>query len=139
MTTFEIRQLEAGALAFGQKTYGDGLADAMYLGTFSSIHYFGPVFYDSNKSKQVQSFFIVCGDGDFSFLPAERFELGSDTERREYERRQHIWWDMIGSIQCAYERGRRDSVRQLESSGCPVEDIAHYAGMTIDEVNKLLQ
>ena len=41
MTTTEIRQLEAGALAFGQKTYGDDLADAMYLGTFSSIHYFG--------------------------------------------------------------------------------------------------
>ena len=39
MTTTEIRQLEAGALAFGQKTYGDDLADAMYLGTFNSIHY----------------------------------------------------------------------------------------------------
>lgn len=55
MTTTEIRQLELGALAFGQKTYGDDLADAIYLGTYSSIHYFGPVFYDSNKSKQVQS------------------------------------------------------------------------------------
>ena len=41
MTSTEIRQLEAGALVFGQKTYGDDLADAMYLGTFSSIHYFG--------------------------------------------------------------------------------------------------
>ena len=31
MTTADIRQFEAGALAFGQKTYGDDLADAMYL------------------------------------------------------------------------------------------------------------
>ena len=59
MTTTEIRQLESGALAFGQKTYGDDLADAIYLGTYSSIHYFGPVFYDSNKSKQVQSCFSL--------------------------------------------------------------------------------
>ena len=44
MTTADIRQFEAGALAFGQKTYGDDLAFAMYLGTFSTIHYFGPVF-----------------------------------------------------------------------------------------------
>ena len=35
MTTAEIRQLESGALAFGQKTYGNDLADAMYLGTFT--------------------------------------------------------------------------------------------------------
>lgn len=110
MTTTDIRQLESGALAFGQKTYGDDLALVMYLGTFSSIHYFGPVFYDSNKSKQVRSFFIINTDNRYCFLPAEQFELGSDTDRKEYERRQHIWWDMIGSIQCAYERGRRNSV-----------------------------
>ena len=97
MTTTEIRQLEAGALVFGQKAYGDDLADAMYLGTFSSIHYFGPVFYDSNKSKQVQSFFITNADGQYCFLPAEQFELCSDTDRKEFERRQHIWWDMIVS------------------------------------------
>ena len=114
MTTTEIRQLEAGALAFGQKTYGDDLADAMYLGTFSSIHYFGPVFYDSNKSKQVQSFFITNADGQYCFLPAEQFELCSDTDRKEFERRQHIWWDMIGSIQCAYERGKRSCVFNLK-------------------------
>ena len=138
MTTTEIRQLEAGALAFGQTTYGDDLADAMYLGTFSSIHYFGPVFYDFRKSEQVKSFFIVCDDGEFSFLPADQFELSSDMERCEYERRQHIWWDMIGSIQCAYERGRRNSVRLLKTTGFPVEDIAHYSGLKIDEVKKLL-
>ena len=137
MTTTEIRQLEAEALAFGQNTYGDDLADAMYLGTFSSIHYFGPVFYDSRKSKQVKSFFVVCGDGEFRFLPAEQFELSSDTERKEYERRQHIWWDMIGSIQCAYEKGRRNSIRRLKQMEFPIEDIAHCTGMTIDEVKKL--
>ena len=108
MTTAEIRNLEAEALAFGKTTFGDDLADAMYLGTFSSVHYFGPVFYDFRKSEQVQSFFIVCGDGKFSFLPAEQFELCSDTEQRDFERRQHIWWDMIGAIQCAFERGRRN-------------------------------
>lgn len=138
MTTNEIRQLEAGALVFGQKTYGDDLADAMYLGTFGAIHYFGPVFYDSRKSEQVKSFFIVCDDGDFRFLPADQFELSSDEERKEYERRQHIWWDMIGSIQCAYERGRRNSVRRLKNMDMPVEDIAHHIGLTIDEVKKLL-
>ena len=56
MTTADIRQFEAGALAFGQKTYGDDLADAMYLGTFSTIRYFGPVFYDFRISKNVESF-----------------------------------------------------------------------------------
>ena len=37
MTTADIRQIEAGALAFGQKTYGDDLADAMYLGTWGAV------------------------------------------------------------------------------------------------------
>ncbi|MBR3472984.1 MAG: hypothetical protein IKO85_08335 [Bacteroidaceae bacterium] len=54
--TADIGQHEAGALAFGRKTYGDDLADAMYLGTFGSIHYFGPVFYDFRISKNVESF-----------------------------------------------------------------------------------
>lgn len=139
MTTNEIRHLEAEALVFGQKTYGDDLADAMYLGTFDAIHYFGPVFYDFRRREQVKSFFIVCGDGKFSFLPAEQFELNSEKDRNEYERRQHIWWDMIGSIECAYERGRRNSVRKLKTHGIPEEDIAHYTGLTIDEVRKLLQ
>lgn len=137
MTTTEIRQLEAGALAFGQKTYGDDLADAMYLGTFSSIHYFGPVFYDSNKSKQVQSFFITNADGQYCFLPAEQFELCSDTDRKEFERRQHIWWDMIGSIQCAYERGKRGCVLNLKSIDMPVELIAKYTGLTAEEISSL--
>ena len=44
MTAADIRQHEAGALTFGRETYGDDFADAMYLGTFNSIHYFGPVF-----------------------------------------------------------------------------------------------
>lgn len=107
MTTTEIRRLEAEALAYGQKTYDDDLADAIYLGTFNSIHYFGPVFYDSQKSKQVHSFFITCTEGRYSFMREEQFELSSDNDRKEYERRQHIWWDMIGTIQCAYERGKR--------------------------------
>jgi len=40
MTTADIRQFEAGALAFGQKTYGDDLANAMYLGTLLSAKLF---------------------------------------------------------------------------------------------------
>ena len=107
MTTADIRQHEAGALTFGRETYGDDLADAMYLGTFNSIHYFGPVFYDFRISKNIESFFIIWAAGEYRFMSANKFELSSDKDRRDFERRQHIWWDMIGSIQCAYERGRR--------------------------------
>lgn len=137
MTTTEIRQLEAGALAFGQKTYGDDQADAMYLGTFNSIHYFGPVFYDSNKSKQVQSFFITHADGQYRFLPSEQFELCSDTDRKAYERRQHIWWVMIGTIQCAYERGKRNCVHRLKNIDMSAELISKHTGLTVEEVNRL--
>ena len=94
-------------MTFGRETYGDDLADAMYLGTFNSIQYFGPVFYDFRISKNIESFFIIRADGEYRFMSSNKFELSSDKDRRDFERRQHIWWDMIGSIQCAYERGRR--------------------------------
>ena len=137
MTTAEIRQSEAGALAFGRETYGDSLADAMYLGTFGAIHYFGPTFYDSRISKQVQSFFITYADGKYSFLPAAQFKLDSDDDRKDFERRQHIWWDYIGAIQCAYERGRQQSIRRLKEYNLPTEQIAEYTGLTAEEINAL--
>jgi hypothetical protein len=137
MTTADIRQIEAGALAFGQKTYGDDLADAMYLGTFSTIHYFGPVFYDFRISENVESFFITCADGEFRFLPASQFELSSDKDRQDYERRQHIWWDMIGSIQCAYERGKRKIARRMKAGDMGVEQIAKATGLMAEEIDSL--
>ena len=137
MTTADIRQFEAGALAFGQKTYGDDLADAMYLGTFSTIHYFGPVFYDFRISKKVKSFFITCADGEYHFLPAIQFELSSDKERQDYERRQHIWWDMIGSIQCAYEREKRKIARRMKAGGMSVEQIAKATSFMAEEIDSL--
>ena len=137
MTTADIRQFEAGALAFGQKTYGDDLADAMYLGTFSTIHYFGPVFYDFRISENVESFFITCSDGEFRFLPASQFELSSDKDRQDYERRQHVWWDMIGSIQCAYERGKRKIARCMKEGGLTPNQIAEATGLTAEEINSL--
>ena len=137
MTTADIRQIEAGALAFGQKTYGDDLADAMYLGTFSTIHYFGPVFYDFRISENVESFFITCSDGEFRFLPASQFELSSDKDRQDYERRQHIWWDMIGSIQCAYERGKRKIARRMKAGDMGVEQIAKATGLMAEEIDSL--
>ena len=137
MTTEDIRQIEAGALAFGQKTYGDDLADAMYLGTFSTIHYFGPVFYDFRISENVESFFITCADGEFRFLPASQFELSSDKDRQDYERRQHIWWDMIGSIQCAYERGKRKIARRMKTGDMGVEQIAKATGLMAEEIDSL--
>ena len=137
MTTADIRQFEAGALAFGQKTYGDDLADAMYLGTFSTIHYFGPVFYDFRISKNVESFFITCADGEFCFLPASQFKLSSDKDRQDYERRQHIWWDMIGSIQCAYERGKCRIARRMKEGGLTAKQIAEATGLTAEEVSHL--
>ena len=137
MTTADIRQIEAGALAFGQKTYGDDLADAMYLGTFSTIHYFGPVFYDFRISENVESFFITCADGEFRFLPASQFELSSDKDMQDYERRQHIWWDMIGSIQCAYERGKRKIARRMKAGDMGVEQIAKATGLMAEEIDSL--
>ena len=137
MATTEIRQLESGALAFGQKTYGDDFADAMYLGTFSSIHYFGPVFYDFRISKNVESFFITCDAGEYQFLPASQFELSSDKDRQDYERRQHIWWDMIGSIQCAYERESRKIARRMKEGGLTAKQIAEITGLTAEEIEAL--
>lgn len=137
MTTADIRQFEAGALAFGQKTYGDDLADAMYLGTFGSIHYFGPVFYDFRISKNVESFFITYDAGEYHFLPVSQFELNSEKDRENFERRQRIWWDMIGSIQCAYEKGKLKIARRMKAGGINVEMISEVSGLTIEDIKKL--
>jgi hypothetical protein len=137
MTTADIRQHEAGALTFGRETYGDDLADAMYLGTFNSIHYFDPVFYDFRISKNIESFFIIWADDEYRFMSANKFELSSDKDRRDFERRQHIWWDMIGSIQCAYERGRRKIARRMKDDGITTAQIAEATGLTAEEIEGL--
>ena len=44
---------------------------------------------------------------------------------------------MIGSIQCAYERGKRSCVFNLKSIDMPVELIAKYTGLTAEEISSL--
>ena len=114
MESAEIKNYEHGAPAFARDIYGKNLADAMYLGTFGEIHYFGPVFYDSKKKDQ--DIFITFSNGQYSILPVDRFRLDTEEDRHDFERRQHIWWDYIATLQCAYERGRREAEEKLKQA-----------------------
>ncbi|MBQ6101044.1 MAG: hypothetical protein IJL04_01995 [Bacteroidales bacterium] len=113
MESAEIKNYENGALAFARDIYGKNLADAMYLGTFGEIHYFGPVFYDSKKKDK--DIFITFSNDQYSILPTDRFRLDTE-DRHDFERRQHIWWDYIATLQCAYERGRREAAMRLKQA-----------------------
>ena len=109
METEEIKKYETGALlAFAKSVYSDDLADAMYLGTFGETHYFGPVFYDSKKKDQ--DIFIIFSNNQYGILPTNQFNLKTEEDICDFERRQHIWWDYMATLQCAYERGKRKRV-----------------------------
>ena len=73
--TEEIKQTEKGALEFAQKVYGEDLADAMYLGTYGGISYFGFVFYEKDATRP--SFLITYSEREYHFLPSEKFALDS--------------------------------------------------------------
>ena len=44
---------------------------------------------------------------------------------------------MIGSIQCAYEKGKRKIARRMKAGGINVEMISEVSGLTIEDIKKL--
>jgi hypothetical protein len=134
--TEEIKQTEKGALEFAQKVYGEDLADAMYLGTYGGISYFGPIFYEKDATRP--SFLITYSEREYHFLPSEKFALDSDEDMKDFERRQHIWWDYNAVIQSAYRRGKRKGMAsRMKAKGIAIEDIAEITGLNTWEIEAL--
>ena len=106
--TEEIKQIEKGALEFAKSIFGDALADAIYLGTYGGIGYYGPIFYEEDAT--IPSLLITYCKGEYNFLPIEKLKLDSYEDIKEFERRQLNWWDNIAVIQCAYKRGKREGL-----------------------------
>ena len=67
----------------------------------------------------------------------------SDAERRQYEASQKEYWDYTSTLETAERKGvlkeKTETVQRMKSKGFSVEDISEIAGLTIDEVKKLLQ
>ena len=134
--TEDIKQVEQRALEFAKNVFSEALADAMYLGTYNGISYFGPIFYERNATRN--SFLITCLEEKYDFLPSEKFSLDSDEDLKDFQRRQHIWWDYIGVIQSAYRRGKHKAMAsRMKTDGMAVEQIAKYTGLTAEEIEGL--
>ena len=57
---------------------------------------------------------------------------------KDFQRRQHIWWDYIGVIQSAYRRGKHKTMAsQMKTDSMAVEQIAKYTGLTAEEIEAL--
>jgi hypothetical protein len=108
MITEDYKIVEKDALQFVQNVFGEVVADAFYLGTYKGISYFGPVFYKKDIVKG--GLFITFCEDKFSLIPTDNFSLDSYEEMREFECRQHAWWDYTSIIQCAYNRGKRKAL-----------------------------
>ena len=108
MMTVDIEYIEKGALEFAKIIYGKALADIMYLGTYNSICYFGPIFYEMDTDRK--SCLITCYKDKYNLLPSEKLLLDSEEDQKEFQRKQLIWWDYIGVIQCAFRRGKRKAI-----------------------------
>ena len=71
----------------------------------------------------------------------------SDTERRQYEESKKVFWDNYSVIKTAREKGvqqgiqkeKAETIQRMKAKGFSVEDISEIAGLTIEEVKKLLQ
>ena len=80
-----------------------------------------------------------------SFLIAQY----SEAERRQFEASQKEYWDFTSTMDTAYmkgeqkglEKGREEEkfsmARRMKADGLPIETIAKYTGLTVDEVNAL--
>ena len=131
-----IKQIEKGALQFAKDIFGKALADAMYLGTFKGVSYFGPIFYERDATRK--SFLITYSEDKYDFLLADKFSLDSDEELKDFQHRQHIWWDYIGVIQSAYRRGKHETMAsRMKTDGTAVELISKTTGLTADEIEGL--
>ena len=134
--TEEIKQTEKGALDFAKNVYGDDLPDAMYLGTYGGICYFGLVYYERDATRP--SLVITDSKGEYHFLPSEKFALDSDEDMKDFEKRQHIWWDYNAVIQCAYRRGKNKGIAsRMKANGIAVEIIAEITGLSFREIEAL--
>ena len=132
----EIKQAEKEALTFAKNVYGKALADAMYLGTFKGVSYFGPIFYERDATRK--SFLITYSEDKYDFLLSEKFSLDSDEDLKDFQRRQHIWWDYIGVIQSAYRRGKHEAMAsRMKTDGMAVELISKTTGLTAEEIEGL--
>ena len=71
----------------------------------------------------------------------------SDAERRLYEASQKEYWDYTSTLETAERKGevkgiqkeKLETVRRMEAKGYSVEDISEIAGLSIDEIRKILQ
>ena len=132
----QVKQAEKEALTFAKNVYGKALADAMYLGTYHGISYFGPIFYERDATRN--SFLITYRENKYDFLPSEKFSLDSDEDLKDFQHRQHIWWDYIGVIQSAYRRGKHEAMAsRMKTDGTAVELIAKNTGLTAEEIEAL--
>ena len=74
----------------------------------------------------------------YHFLPSEKFALDSDEDMKDFERRQHIWWDYNAVIQSAFRRGKRKGMAsRMKEKGFAVEDIAEITGLNTWEIKAL--
>ena len=70
----------------------------------------------------------------------------SDSERRQYEESKKVFWDNFSVLKTAKEKGVRegiqqekiDTVHRMTAKGFSVEDIAEIAGLSVDDVRKIL-
>lgn len=95
---------------------------------------------------------------DFGFKKLfEQAEIAkySDLERRQYEESKKVFWDNYSVMKTARDKGiqegiqrglqqgihqeKAETVQRMKAKGFSVEDISEIAGLTIEEVKKLLQ
>ena len=65
-----------------------------------------------------------------------------EAERRQYEASQKEYWDYTSTLETAERKGalkgKTEIVQRMKAKGFSVEDISEIAGLTIEEVKKLL-
>ena len=67
----------------------------------------------------------------------------SETERRQYEESKKVFWDNYSVLKTAERKGalkeKTETIHRMKAKGFSIEDISDIAGLTIEEVKKLLQ
>ena len=54
----------------------------------------------------------------------------SDEDLKDFERRQHIWWDYNAVIQSAFRRGKNEGIAsRMKAKGIAIEDIVEITGL----------
>ena len=82
-------------------------------------------------SLSVRSDYYVKGERG-SRIPANKEAL------KDFERRQHIWWDYNAVIQSAFRRGKRKGIAsRMKAKGIAIKDIAEITGLNSWEIEAL--